>query len=341
MNSLQTLDTVNGTAPVEQPRLSTVEVELEQVSSLLNEAAKLNYPLLNGLLKGIIAAGGKRLRPTLSLLAARVPGKVDEINALKLFQVAAAVEMLHTATLVHDDTIDEAMMRRGMKTLNSALSGGTVILVGDYLFAQSAILITRPGNPQVVQIFAECLATICDGELTQIFSTHKWDQTKDEYYKRIYAKTAVLFATACELGAIMGGADDELVKRLRQFGHQLGMGFQIIDDIIDFESSEITGKATGGDLRQGIVTLPTMYFFEKASQEDTDFVKGLIERKDASEAEIMRAVELIRSSGAFDLAYAEARDFIVEAKELLEGVPASESRSRLLEIADQSLARQK
>jgi geranylgeranyl pyrophosphate synthase len=341
MNSLRTPDTVTGTTPQEQPRLSTVEAELEQVSNLLNEAANLKYPLLNGLLKGIIAAGGKRLRPMLALLAARIPGKIDQIEALKLFQVAAAVEMLHTATLVHDDTIDEALMRRGMKTLNSSLSGGTVILVGDYLFAQSAILITRPGNPKVVQIFAECLATICDGELTQIFSTHQWDQPKDEYYKRIYAKTAVLFATGCELGAIMGGADEALVERLRRFGHLLGMGFQIIDDIIDFESSEITGKATGGDLRQGIVTLPTMYFFEKASQADSDFVKGLIERKDVSDAEIQRAVELIRASGAFELAYAEAKDFIVGAKELLEEVPASEFRTRLLEIADQSLARQK
>jgi len=337
MNSLQTLDKVTGTTP----QLSTVEAELEQVSHILNSAAQLNYPLLNGLLKGIIAAGGKRLRPTLSLLSARVPGKIDEISALKLFQVAAAVEMLHTATLVHDDTIDEALLRRGMKTLNSSLSGGTVILVGDYLFAQSAILITRPGNPRVVQIFAECLATICDGELTQIFASHKWDSTKEDYYKRIYAKTAVLFATACQLGAIMGGADEVLDEQLRQFGHLLGMGFQIIDDIIDFEPAEITGKATGGDLRQGIVTLPTMYFLEKARPEDADFIRGLIERKDADEAEVRRAVELIRASDAFELAYAEANNFIVRAKAVLEEVPAGEFRDRLLEIADQSLARRK
>ncbi len=130
MNSLQTLNTVNATTPLAQPQLSTVEAELEQVSKLLNEAANLNYPLLNGLLKGIIAAGGKRLRPTLALLAARVPGKIDDIEALKLFQVAAAVEMLHTATLVHDDTIDEALMRRlfkfGDSLLDMMVQGGAV-----------------------------------------------------------------------------------------------------------------------------------------------------------------------------------------------------------------------
>lgn len=320
---------------------TSLEAELDQVDELLREAASLNFPMLNGLLKAVIAAGGKRLRPTLALLAARIPGKLDQIDPLKLFQVAAAIEMLHTASLVHDDTIDEALLRRGAATLNSSLSGGTVILVGDYLFAQSAILITRPGNPRAVQIFAECLATICDGELTQIFATHRWNQSREEYYKRIYSKTAVLFATACELGAIMGGADEELISKMRRFGHMLGMGFQIIDDIIDFQPSEITGKATGGDLRQGIVTLPTMYYFDKAEPQESQFVKDLVERRDASDEEIKQAVTLIRDSGAFDAAFAEAKDFIVRAKELLDDLIPSETRSRLLQIADYALAREK
>ena len=338
MNSTQTLEKADQVNVFDNAALQT---ELDQIDTLLREAASLNFPLLNELLKAILSAGGKRLRPMMALLAARIPGKLSDIDTDKLHQVAAAVEMLHTATLVHDDTIDEALLRRGAKTLNASLNGGTVILVGDYLFAQSAILITRPGNPHVVKIFAECLATICDGELTQIFATHHWNQSREEYYKRIYCKTAVLFATACELGSIMGGADEEQVARLRRFGHLLGMGFQIIDDIIDFHPSEITGKATGGDLRQGIVTLPTMYFFDKAQPEDSDFVKGLIERRDASDADIKKAVDLIRASGAFDLAYAEAKDFIVRAKELLAEEPATEASDRLLQIADYALAREK
>ncbi len=341
MNSLSTLDKATVPAGASALTDSSLEGELDQIDELLREAANLNFPLLNSLLKAIISAGGKRLRPMLALLAARLPGKLAEIEPHKLHQVAAAVEMLHTASLVHDDTIDEAMLRRGAATLNSKLSGGAVILVGDYLFAQSAILITRPGNPRVVKIFAECLATICDGELTQIFSTHQWNQSREEYYKRIYCKTAVLFATACELGAIMGGAEEDLVACMRRFGHLLGMGFQVIDDIIDFHPSEITGKATGGDLRQGIVTLPTMYFFEKASTEDSDFIKGLIERKDASDEEIARAVDLIRSSGAFEAAHQEASDFIIRAKQLLEDMPISDAHTGLLQIADYALAREK
>jgi len=333
MNSVQTID--------QKSTLKPVEEEVQEVSNLLREAASLNFPALKYLLQAIIEAGGKRLRPTMAMLAARVPAQTDKIEHEKLLQVAAAVEMLHTASLVHDDTIDEALLRRGTPTLNSALSGGTVILVGDYLFAQSAILISKPGNPRVVKIFAECLATICDGELAQIFSTHHWKQTKEEYYKRIYSKTAVLFATACELGAIMGNGDENTVNKMRRFGHLFGMGFQIIDDIIDFQPTELTGKATGGDLRQGIVTLPTMNFFEKGKPEDVEFVKKLVERKEHSEEEVKQAVELIRASGAFDLAYEEAKDFIVRAKELLEEMPESAAKAQLLQIADYSLAREK
>ncbi|MEI6044123.1 MAG: polyprenyl synthetase family protein [Chloroflexota bacterium] len=333
MNFTQTMEKKSTLKPVEE--------EVQEVSELLRESAALNYPMLQALLKAIIEAGGKRLRPMMALLAARLPGQIETIEHEKLLQVAAAVEMLHTATLVHDDTIDEALLRRGSPTLNSVLSGSTVILVGDYLFAQSAILITKPGNPNVVKIFAECLATICDGELTQIFSSRSWKQSKEEYYKRIYCKTAVLFATACELGAIMGKADEALVAKMRRFGHLLGMGFQIIDDIIDFKPAAITGKATGGDLRQGIVTLPTMTFFEKGEPTEVEFVKKLVQRQNASEEEISRAVELIGASGAFEIAYEEAKDFILRAKELLNDVPESDSKTRLLEIADYSLAREK
>lgn len=323
------------------PLAETIDKELSDVSDLLLESASLNFSMLNGLLKTIIKAGGKHLRPRMCLLAARVAGQESSIEIEKLLQVAAAIEMLHTATLVHDDTIDEATMRRGTPTLNAALNGGTVILVGDYLFAQSAILITRPGNPHVVKIFAECLATICDGELTQLFSKRQPNPSKDEYYHRIYAKTAVLFATACELGAIMGHADEKTAAQLREFGRLLGIAFQIIDDIIDFKSSEITGKATGGDLREGIVTLPTMYFFQEGKAEDVNFVKGVISGKYSQEADIMRAVELIRQSNAFDQAFAEAHDYVTRAKNILSTLPDSEPVRNLSQIADFALLREK
>ena len=323
------------------PLTQTIELEVQEVSEQLLASASLNFPMLNGLLNTIIKAGGKRLRPQLAMLSARVTGREDEIEHQKLIQVAAAIEMLHTATLVHDDTLDEALLRRGNPTLNSALSENTVILVGDYLFAQSAILITRPGNPRVVQIFAECLATICDGELTQMFSSRQPNSSRDDYFHRIYAKTAVLFATACELGAIMGGADEATARQLREYGRLLGIGFQIIDDIIDFKPSEVTGKATGGDLREGIVTLPTMYFFEDGQREDVTFVKEVITAQHNSDADVLHAVELIRNSGAFEQAFGEARDYIARAKVILDDLPDNEPTRNLRQIADFALLRDK
>lgn len=331
MNSIQTLEKID----IEKE----LDSEVEEVSKVLVEAASLNFPMLSGLLQAVIKAGGKRLRPRLSLLAARLAGNDLQNERLKMLQISAAVEMLHTASLVHDDTLDEALVRRGAATLNSALDSKTVILVGDYLFAQSAILITRPGNPRAVQIFAECLAVICDGELTQMFSKRRWKQTKEEYYKRIYSKTAVLFATACELGAVMSYASEDTIAKMRRFGHLLGMAFQIADDIIDFQPVEVTGKMTGGDLRQGIVTLPTMYFFEMGKLEDIEFVKQLVEHENASDADIERAVNAIRNSGAFSRAYDEAQDFIVRAKELLQDFPPSDAKSAMLRIADFALER--
>jgi geranylgeranyl pyrophosphate synthase len=319
-----------------------IEHEVANVSNILLDSASLNFPLLNGLLKSIIKSGGKRLRPQMALLAARAAEHAEQIDTPKLLQVAAAIEMLHTATLVHDDTLDEAMLRRGNPTLNSALSENMVILVGDYLFAQSAILITRPGNPRVVQIFAECLATICDGELTQMFSTHQASFSREGYFHRIYAKTAVLFATACELGAIMGGADEKLSSTLREFGRLFGIGFQIIDDIIDFKPTEVTGKATGGDLREGIVTLPTMYFFENGKPADVNFVKKIILSTEAhQDSDIMQAVELIGSTNAFEQAFTEARDYINQAKALLDTLPDNEAIRTLRQIADYALRRDK
>ena len=337
-------DTAEGIALAPGADIHTlVENGLRDVDSILRQSSALDYPMLGQMLSMIIAAGGKRLRPTLTFLAAEAVGDPAILghDREKLGQVAAAVEMLHTASLVHDDTIDESLMRRGMPTLNSMLKGGTVILVGDYLFAQSAILITKPGNPLANKIFAECLATICDGELTQIFSTRNWQQDRANYHKRIYAKTAVLFETSCVLGALISGATDERIALMRRFGHDLGMAFQIIDDIIDFQPAEITGKPTGGDLKEGHVTAPTMAFFKRVQGADAELVKDVIEGRRTTTTDITRAADLIRNSGAIQDAYDEAREFITHAKETLRGLPESAARDEMARIADYALARQK
>ena len=172
--------------------------------------------------------------------------------------MAAAVETLHNATLVHDDLIDNALVRRGMTTLNAVWNKGATVLAGDYLFARAAGFAAETENVRVVQLFAETLRIICEGELRQLFSARQWRQAKEDYYPRIFAKTASLFASATRSGAILGGASPEQEQALYDYGHHLGMAFQIVDDILDYSGDEATlGKPVGGDLRQGIVTLPS------------------------------------------------------------------------------------
>src|SRR5690606_11492728 len=210
--------------------------------------------------KDIVNAGGKRMRPLLLLLASRAfEGEID-----RAVTAAAGIELLHTASLVHDDNIDRASLRRGQPTLNSQVSSGAVILIGDYLFAQSAILAAATNDTRVVTIFATSLAEICDGQIRETLDAHRITQDRADYDRRIYGKTAALFAGAAEMGAVIGGASEHDISELRGFGTDMGMAFQILDDILDLrEGTSSLGKPAGNDLRQGVVTLPTMIFLER------------------------------------------------------------------------------
>src|SRR5687768_11829720 len=241
--------------------LEPVSADIVRIHSILREVIQLEHPILRQAIEAIIAAGGKRLRPAILFLAATFHNYDRE----RLVPLAAAIELLHTASLVHDDTIDRALMRRGLPTLNSLIDAGTTVLVGDYLFAKSAVLSTMGGKMRATRIFAEALVTIVGGEISQKFSAHQLVTSTDQYYERIYSKTASLFAAAGEIGAVLSDAPEDQVQRLRQFSRQVGMAFQIVDDILDFQSTaQELGKPTGGDIRGGIVTLPTILYLNGA-----------------------------------------------------------------------------
>ncbi|HLL50212.1 MAG TPA: polyprenyl synthetase family protein, partial [Thermomicrobiales bacterium] len=227
---------------------ATMRPDLLLVEERLEKAARIDYPVVTDLILGLVRAGGKRLRPLVLLLAGRPYGN-DRDN---LVTAGAGVELLHTASLVHDDTVDRAGMRRGRPTLNSVLPSGAVILLGDFLFAQSAMLAAATNSPRVVAIFASTLADICDGQLQEMFFAHRLDQTREEYERRIFGKTASLFAGSAEMGAIIGNAPESHVQELRQYGSDVGMAFQIVDDVLDLrEGSGQLGKPAGHDLTQG------------------------------------------------------------------------------------------
>ncbi len=312
---------------------ATMRPELLLVQSRLEEVVQIDYPGVSELILGLVRAGGKRLRPLILLLAGRAYGD----NRDTLVSAGAGVELLHTASLVHDDTVDRAGTRRGRPTLNSVLPSGAVILLGDFLFAQSAMLAAATNSPRVVSIFASTLADICDGQLREMFIAHRLDQTPEEYERRIYGKTASLFAGSAEMGAIIGNAPEIEVQALRQYGSDIGMAFQIVDDVLDLRAGAgQLGKPAGHDLTQGTVTLPTIIYAAGLTQpsEAATRLEAVVSGEIDEPAEVERVVEEIRSSGALDEAMDEATRFADRSKARIAATPDPETRDMLEQVAD-------
>lgn len=323
--------------PIDVLHDPVTNADLARVEDAIRERVAVNYPVMTDLLNGIIAAKGKMLRPRVLLTAARL----FTYDLTRLAPAAAGIELLHIASLIHDDTVDKALFRRGAATLNSVLPTTIVVLLGDYLFAQSAVLVSKSNNLRAMTLFAETLGEICNGELDEIFQTRQWDQTREKYERRIHGKTAALFATAAEFGGILSGAPAVAVDSLRSYGAAIGMGFQIVDDVLDLrETSEDIGKPAGSDLRQGTLTLPMMLYLERyASADDTALVRKVVRGTKTDDTAIDALVGRVRTSGALDDAIAEAQSAVDRAKRHLESLPAGAPRDYLAAMADFVTAR--
>jgi geranylgeranyl pyrophosphate synthase len=342
------------------PGLALVEAKMKSVESSL-------FAPLAGAFVDLIGSGGKRLRPTLALLAAQVrapltttytngaasqilypdPGRTEAHNPENLrfsrvVSLAASVEMLHTATLVHDDVIDGALLRRGAPTLNAVWNRGSTVLAGNFMFARAAYFAAETANPRVIRIFANTLETIVNGELRQLSARHNFRQNKDEYYQRIYAKTASLFCAATEAAAVLAELPESEVQALRGYGYNLGMAFQIVDDILDFTGSDATlGKPAGSDLRGGTLTLPFFYYLQDHPAPDQliDTLEQVGERAaDGHEAEwnelVIQIVREMRAGHAVSAARREALEFLDMARQDLAGLPANPYTRAMLELCD-------
>jgi len=312
--------------------------DLNRVERRLLEAASIDFPIVSGMVQDLVKTGGKRLRPLLLLLAA----KAFDYERDRAVTAAAGVELLHTASLIHDDSIDRAALRRGQPTLNTQLSTGAVILIGDFLFAQSAILAAATDSTRVVSIFASSLGSICDGQLRETLDAHRLDQDRETYEHRIFGKTASLFAGAAEMGAVIGGASEEAIQQLRDFGGDIGMAFQIIDDVLDLrEGTQMLGKPAGNDLRQGVVTLPTMLFAAGLPEDSPtrttleEIIAGEEQRDDV----IDDILAEIRASDALDRAEGIAAEFSARARGRISVVPNAEVREYLNNVVDLTLIR--
>lgn len=287
------------------------------------------YGPLADTLTGLIRSGGKRVRPTLALLAGRLHPPQQPQHLINL---AAAVEALHTATLVHDDVIDGALLRRGQSTLNARWTPGSTIMAGDFFFARAAALAAETGRPRVIQLFAETLSVIVDGELRQAFTARDWSQPKQGYYDRIYGKTAALFEVATRAAALLGDAPPPAEEALRSYGYHLGMAFQIVDDILDFVADASTlGKPAGSDLAAGIITLPVYYYIQQPERRDQ--LVALVDGQRQGEDVVAAVVRMIRTSDAIAQARAEAVHFVELAIADLAAYATAPARQALIDIA--------
>ncbi|HVN56481.1 MAG TPA: polyprenyl synthetase family protein [Anaerolineaceae bacterium] len=314
---------------------SPVQEGIQDVENLMRAQAEGYDPDLGAALEHLLSSGGKRIRPALTLLTGKMLGGDYD----RLVTLGAAIELLHTATLVHDDLIDNSLLRRGIPTLNSQWSPGATVLTGDFIFARAANLSAQTESIAAMKLFAQTLVIIVNGEISQLFSNRIFPD-RESYFARIYEKTASLFETSTAAAAIISEVDAGTIEYVRQFGFKIGMAFQIVDDILDFTGEQTTiGKPVGSDLRQGIVTLPAILYADKnPANPDVQLLKqGSLQ---SNEVHFIRLVESIRRSDAIDLAYEEARNFVQTGLEVLACLPESPERAALADIAEYILHRQ-
>lgn len=305
-----------------------VRASMPEVEARMRASPGSHHPSLEAALDQLVTSGGKRIRPALVLLAGGMLGGEPD----KLITMAAAIELLHTATLVHDDLIDGALLRRGQPTLNATWTAGATVLTGDYVFARAAFLTAQTGSLRLMELFARTLMTIVNGEITQLFGSNSGDARQD-YFDRIYAKTASLFELATEGAAVLSGCDGQAVQKMKSVGYHLGMAFQIVDDVLDMVAdAEVVGKPVAHDLRQGLLTLPTLCYLE--DHPDDRRARRLQERQPIEEADLRALIEAIRKSGAIERAMAEARELAAPGEAMLAEMPANPEREALFELAD-------
>ena len=312
-----------------------VHEDLRKVEDSLISLAEVDAPWLSSPLRYILDGGGKQFRAGMTLLA----GKFYNYNLDSLIPMATAVELLHTASLVHDDAVDGSDMRRGKSAVHTIWGRSTAVLVGDYLFANAAELVSRTGNVLVMRLFANTLMTMANSELSESTSLFTLSQSREQYYRRIGGKTASLFSMATESGATLSDAPQEAVDALKDYGYNVGLAFQIIDDILDFTAQESElGKPVGSDLRHGILTLPAILLLEHYPKNNP--IKQIFENTDPKN-NIKRVVDMIHNSPIINECYEVARGFCTKACDSLKMLPDSSAKESLIQLTERAIGRRK
>ena len=308
---------------------SLVQSDLLATDRFICTELKSDIPFINQLLEYILSAGGKRIRPLIVLLAARTFNHQKEQH----IDLAAAIELIHTATLLHDDVVDNSTLRRGHETANALWGNEASVLVGDFLYSRAFQLIVRLGHLPILNIFADATNIIAEGEVLQLLNCHNPDTTEEAYYEVIQRKTAKLFAVAAETGAALATDNKAHWAAMKEYGLNLGIAYQLIDDALDYNTtSKEMGKNSGNDLREGKPTLPLIHALRQAKKSETDLIRQAI--KTGSTENLSSIIEIIESTGAIEYTAQAAKQHALKASKLLSDFPDSPYRDALQTLAE-------
>ena len=311
-----------------------VEADFEATNQMILDRLKSDVVLVDQVGHYIVAAGGKRLRPMLVLLAAKSLGYEGNDHA----KLAAVIELIHTSTLLHDDVVDDSSMRRGRETANELFGNQASVLVGDFLYSRSFQMMVEVDNMKVLNILADTTNEVAAGEVLQLMNINDPKVSEDSYYQVIERKTAILFAAATQLGAVLYGASDQVEKGLRQYGLQLGIAFQLIDDALDYAANaEDMGKNVGDDLAEGKPTLPLIYALTQSNDSDQALIRKAIEQGGLDDLE--QVLSIVKSTNAIEYTYQAAEKAVKRAIDALTPLPDSKFKTALVELAKLSLSR--
>jgi octaprenyl-diphosphate synthase len=320
--------------------LGLVGADLDACNRVI--VARMDSPvaLIPQLAAHIVAAGGKRLRPLLTLAAARLCGYPATAGAARHVDLAACVEFIHTATLLHDDVVDESQLRRGLASANAVFGNKASVLVGDFLFARAFQLMVEDGSLKVLGILSRAAATIAEGEVLQLVTQNDLSTSEDRYLEVVQGKTAALFAAACQVGAVVADRPEAEESALADYGMKLGIAFQLVDDALDYSADQATlGKTVGDDFREGKITLPVLVAYQAGDPDERAFWQRTIEQSEQSDADLDQALRLMAGRDAIRATLERAARFAGDAKAALSLFPDSPMRRALLDVADYTVNR--
>ena len=322
--------------PSLDPLMALVADDMNSVNAVILDRMQSRIPLIPELAGHLIAGGGKRMRPMLTLACARLL----EYGGSRHHKLAAAVEVIHTATLLHDDVVDGSGMRRGRKTANLIWGNSASVLVGDFLFSRSFELMVEDGSVKVLKILSHASAVIAEGEVNQLTAQRRIDTDEQHYLDIIGAKTAALFAAACRIAAVVAERDETQEQALDTYGRNLGIAFQLVDDAIDYASDGVTmGKDAGDDFRDGKVTLPVILAYARGSEADRTFWRQAIAGHLTSDTDLAHATTLVQASGAISDTVARARHYGQRAIDALGPFANGKAKDALVEAVEFAIAR--